>query len=241
MKVILKDYVYKHGVAGDVVDVAPGFARNYLIPRGLAIMATEGALRANKILIEKAKDNRKRLMAMENEAAAKIDGVELVFGVKAGKNNKLYGSVTTRDIADGLLEKTGVDIDRRRVSERPLRELGIHDVPVRISATAVPILKIVILREEEVTPYLNGEIVDSLVNLGVQQRAGAKAVTQDVEDVEAVEAVAEVVVEESDAEPEIAVEAEAVADVTQVAVANATEVMDMPEDAEAPEAEADDD
>jgi large subunit ribosomal protein L9 len=180
MKVILKDYVYKHGVAGDVVDVAPGFARNYLIPRGLATMATQGALRENKVLIEKAKDNRERLMAMENEAAAKIDGVELVFGVKAGKNNKLYGSVTTRDVADRLLEKTGVDIDRRRVSERPLRELGIHNVPVRISATAAPVLKVVIIREEEVAPYLNGEMVDSLMDLGFQKREGAEEVIRDV-------------------------------------------------------------
>ncbi|MCD4684987.1 MAG: 50S ribosomal protein L9 [Anaerolineae bacterium] len=179
MKVILKDYVYKHGVAGDVVDVAPGFARNYLIPRGLAIMATQGALRANKVLIVKADDNRERLMAMENEAAAKIDGVELIFGVKAGKNNKLYGSVTTRDIADSLLEKTEVDIDRRRVSERPLRELGIHDVPIRISATAAPVIKVVIVREEEVTPYLNGEMVDSLVALGFQKREGAEEEIED--------------------------------------------------------------
>jgi large subunit ribosomal protein L9 len=133
MKVILTEYVYKHGVAGDVVTVADGFARNYLLPRRLAIKATPGELRRNQHLIEQSKQNRDRLRSMENEAAAKIDGVELVFGVKAGKNNKLYGSVTTRDIADRLLEKTGVDINRRRISERPLRELGIHDVPVRIS------------------------------------------------------------------------------------------------------------
>lgn len=165
MKVILTQYIYKHGVAGDVVNVADGFARNYLFPRGLAVKATPGALRENQKLIEKAKENRSRLMAMENEAAAKIDGVELVFGVKAGKNNKLYGSVTTKEIADKLLEKTGVDINRRRISERPLRELGIHDVPVRISSHASPILKIVIVREEEVQPYLRGEKVASLAHV----------------------------------------------------------------------------
>lgn len=180
MKVILKDYVYKHGVAGDVVNVADGFARNYLIPRGLAVKASPGALAENQLLIEKAKENRARLMAMESEAAAKIDGVELVFGVKAGKNNKLYGSVTTRDIAEAILEKTGVDIDRRRVSERQLRELGVHDVPVRISGSAAPVLKVVIVREEEVQPYLNGEMVDSLIDLGIQGAA-------EEEDVESVD------------------------------------------------------
>lgn len=162
MKVILKEYVYKNGVAGDVVKVADGFARNYLIPRGLAVKATPEALRENEKLIAESKVNRERLRSMENEAAAKIEGVELVFGVKAGKNNKLYGSVTTSDIATALLEKTGVDINRRRISERPLRELGIHEVPVRISSTVSPILSIVILREEEVQPYLNGEPVASL-------------------------------------------------------------------------------
>lgn len=186
MKVILKEYVYKHGVAGDVVEVANGFARNYLIPRGLATKATPGALAENQLLIQKAKENRARLMAMENEAAAKIDGVELVFGMKAGKNNKLYGSVTTRDIADTLLEKTGVDIDRRRVSERPLRELGVHEVPVRISHHASPVIKVVILREEDVAPYLNGEMVPSLAD------AQAAAPVEVEADVEAVAEVAEI-------------------------------------------------
>lgn len=162
MKVILKEYVYKHGVAGDVVSVADGFARNYLIPRGLAIKATPGALRANQHLIEQAAKNRERLRSMENEAAAKIDGVELVFGVKAGKNNKLYGSITTRDIAAALLEKTGVDINRRRISERSLRELGVHEVPVRLGAHTSPVLRVVVLREEEVAPYLAGQPVESL-------------------------------------------------------------------------------
>lgn len=162
MRVILKDYVYNNGVAGDVVKVADGFARNYLIPRGLAVKATPDTLRENEKLIAESKVNRERLRQMENEAAAKLEGVELVFGMKAGKNNKLYGSVTTRDIAQAVEEKTGVDIDRRRISERPLRELGVHEVPVRISSSVSPVLRVVILREEEVEPYLNGEAVDTL-------------------------------------------------------------------------------
>jgi large subunit ribosomal protein L9 len=163
MKVILREYIYKHGVAGDVVNVADGFARNYLSPRGLAVRATPGALRENQHLLAQANKNRDRLRAMESEAAIKIDGVELVFGMKAGKNRKLYGSVTTRDIAAALQEKTGVDINRRRISERPLRELGIHEVPVRIGAAVSPVLRVVILREEEVPLYLEGKPVESLI------------------------------------------------------------------------------
>ena len=162
MKVILKEYVYKHGVAGDVINVADGFARNYLIPRGLAIKATPGALRENQHLIKQSAQRREELHNMEHEAAQKIHGVELVFGVKAGKNRKLYGSITTRDIAQALLEKTGVDITRRRISERPPRELGVHEVPVRIAAHVSPMLRIVVIREEEVAPYLAGQQIASL-------------------------------------------------------------------------------
>lgn len=162
MKVILKDYVYKHGVAGDVVEVANGFARNYLLPRGLAIKATPGALRENEHLLKTATIRREELQQREQEAADRIDGVELVFGVKAGKNGKLYGSITTMDIAQALLEKTGVDINRRRISERPLRELGTHTVPVRLGAGVSSELRIVIVREEEVADYLAGKPVASL-------------------------------------------------------------------------------
>ncbi len=185
MKVILKEYIYKHGVAGDVVDVADGFARNYLIPRGLAVKATPGALRQNQTLIEKSVERREELRSLENEAAQKIHGVELVFGVKAGKSNKLYGSITTRDIAAALLEETGVDINRRRISERPLRELGVHEVPVRIAANISPVVKVVIVREEEVEAYLRGEMVDSLAEQQAAEEVESEEATTDVEAAEA--------------------------------------------------------
>lgn len=154
MKVILKEYVYLHGVAGDVVDVADGFARNFLIPRGKAVKATPNALERNVELLSKVTERRKELTSKLIEVSNQIDGVELVFGRKAGRNNKLYGSVTTMDIANALLDETGIDIDRRRVSERSLRELGSFEVPIRMSAELSPVVKIVILPEEEVDEYL---------------------------------------------------------------------------------------
>jgi large subunit ribosomal protein L9 len=160
MKVILTEYVYMHGVAGDVVEVADGFARNFLIPRGRAVKATPEALKKHQQLMELSVQKRKELNARLVEVAGKIEGVELVFGRKAGRNNKLYGSVTTVDIAKALLDKTGIDIDRRRVSDRPLREIGKFDVPIRMGAELAPIVHVVILREEDVEKYLAGQQVD---------------------------------------------------------------------------------
>lgn len=189
MKVILKEYVYKHGVAGDVVQVADGFARNYLIPRGLAVKATAGALREHQHLLKNAAIRRDELHQREQEAANRINGVELVFGVKAGKNGKLYGSITTMDIAQALEEKTGVDINRRRISERPLRELGVHTVPVRLGGGISPELRVVVIREEEVADYEAGRPVASLRGLGGRFEAAEEAVddTASAEPVEMVD------------------------------------------------------
>ncbi len=189
MKVILKEYVYKHGVAGDVVQVADGFARNYLIPRGLAVKASAGALREHQHLLKNAAIRRDELHQREQEAANRISGVELVFGVKAGKNGKLYGSITTMDIAQALEEKTGVDINRRRISERPLRELGVHIVPVRLGGGISPELRVVVIREEEVADYEAGRPVASLRGLGGRFEAAEEAVddTASAEPVEMVD------------------------------------------------------
>ena len=158
MKVILTEYVYKHGVAGEVVTVADGFARNFLLPRRLAVKATSGNLEKLGDLREKAAQNKSELNDRLSAAARQIDGVELVFGAKAGNNNKLYGSITTQMIAEALQAKTGVDINRRRISERTLRELGRFRVPVRMGTEQSPVLNIVILREDEVAAYLAGQM-----------------------------------------------------------------------------------
>jgi len=154
MKVILTADVYKHGVAGEVVSVADGFARNYLIPKGLATKATAGALKQSIKLRETAQARRAQLDNKLNELALQIDGVELIFGRRAGSNGKLYGSVTTMEIAEALLEKTGVDINRRRISQQSMRELGEYDVAVRLGSESSPVLHIVIVREEDMEEFL---------------------------------------------------------------------------------------
>jgi large subunit ribosomal protein L9 len=158
MKVILKEYVYKHGVAGDVVDVANGFARNFLIPKGLAEKATKDALNRNGSLLAQAAMRRQELNEQLVQVSDQIEGTELVFGRKAGSNGKLYGSVTTMDLAEALLEKTGIDINRRRISDRSLRELGTFDVTVRMGGDLSPSIKVTIVREEDLAAYLAGDV-----------------------------------------------------------------------------------
>ncbi|MFQ3536222.1 MAG: 50S ribosomal protein L9 [Aggregatilineales bacterium] len=153
MKVILTEYIYKHGVAGDVVEVADGFARNWLIPRKLAVPATKENLAKLEALRQQAETNRSQINERIREAAAKIDGLEIVFGMKAGSNNKLYGSITSQMIKDAILKQTGVDINRRRISERPIRELGRYEVPVRMGEIS-PVVNVIVVREEELPSFL---------------------------------------------------------------------------------------
>lgn len=160
MKVILLDYVYKQGVAGEVIDVADGFARNYLIPKGLAVKATEGELKRATKLREQAVAKRAALENRMNELARVIDGIELVFGRRAAITGKLFGSVTTQEIADQLLEVSGVDINRRRISQQQLREVGTHDVPIRLGSEISPVIKVTIVREEELAEYLASKAGD---------------------------------------------------------------------------------
>ena len=204
MKVILTADVYKHGVAGEVVSVADGFARNYLIPQGLAAKATAGALKQSTKLRETAKVRRIQLDNKLNELARQIDGVELVFGRRAGANNKLYGSVTTMEIAEALMEKTGVDINRRRISQQSMRELGEYDVPVRLGSETSPVLHVAIVREEDLAEYLAAKEAGDTVE--TEEAAPEEAGERIKELIEAAEANTEIL-ETTDSGEEEATEA----------------------------------
>ena len=191
MKIILTQDVYKHGVTGEVVNVADGFARNWLIPKKMAIPASQANLQQLTDLRAQAVANRSAYNEKVNEAARQIDGVELIFGMKAGSNNKLYGSITSQMIKDELFKKTGLDINRRRISERPIRELGRYDVPVRMGEVS-PTLHLVVLREDEVAPYLasknapqaeaaTGEAAPAAESAPVTEAAAEAATTESAE------------------------------------------------------------
>ena len=163
MDVILLQDLYKHGVAGEVVKVADGFARNYLIPRKIAIKASESALRQTEAVRKNVEARKAQYNNMLNDLARQIDGVELIFGRRAASTGKLFGSVTTQEIAAELDRAASVDLNRRRISQQSLREVGTHHVPVRLGSEISPTLIITIVPEDDLQEFLaarqRGEMV----------------------------------------------------------------------------------
>jgi large subunit ribosomal protein L9 len=147
MEVILKEDVPKLGSQGDVVKVAEGYGRNYLLPRKLAIEATAG----NRKVIEQMKAASVRRYAKDKadaEALAKqFDGVSVRFQRRSGEHDHLFGSVTAGDIAEAL-EKKGFNVDRRKIQlQEPLKALGEFEVPVRLHRDVTAHLKVVVEKE----------------------------------------------------------------------------------------------
>ncbi|MBX3055124.1 MAG: 50S ribosomal protein L9 [Anaerolineae bacterium] len=149
MKVLLKQDVENLGYAGEVRTVSDGYGRNYLIPNGLALMATPGTMKQAENWRKKAEAHRAEQRREYEALSAKIQGVRLVFKARAGESGKLYGSITTAMVADALNEALGTEIDRRKVGVDPLRQLGEHKVVVRLSAEFHPELTAVIENETE--------------------------------------------------------------------------------------------
>lgn len=132
MKVVLRQDVDNLGDRGQVVNVAPGFARNYLFPKGLAMEATAGNLRTLELQKKVWMKREAREADAARAVAATIAGVKLTVAKKAGENDTLYGSVTSAEIAE-LLAAQGIDIDRRKIQMRePIKTLGTFSVPIKI-------------------------------------------------------------------------------------------------------------
>ncbi len=148
MEVILREDVEKLGNRGQVVNVAPGFARNYLLPRRLAVAATE----ANKKIIEQERQAHLRREAKEKADAGDLgkmlEGVSVTISQKAGEQDQLFGSVTAKDIAEAL-EKLGYSIDRRKiVLDDPIKMLGEHRVAIRLHREVSVEIPVLVVKEE---------------------------------------------------------------------------------------------
>lgn len=148
MQVILRERLENLGDAGEVVDVKPGYARNYLIPQGLAYEASAGNVR--RIENERAQVQRQAAdqLAAARARVGEIEAISLTFNARAAQEGRLFGSITTADIADRLAEQ-GVEVDRRQIElEEPIKSLGVFSVPIRLHSEVRPEIKIWVIKEE---------------------------------------------------------------------------------------------
>lgn len=154
MKVLLLKDVYKLGNAGDVKRVAGGYARNYLIPQGLAVLATPKAIEQSESLRQVALEERARLNTELASTAEVIHDLMLYFPVRASEQGRLYGSITHQNIADAVMAEKGIRIDRRTLMHPPIKDLGVYAVPVRLTADLVPNLKVVVYPDNKTPDYV---------------------------------------------------------------------------------------
>lgn len=149
MKVLLTQDVEKLGKSGEVKEVAGGYGRNYLIPKGFAILATRGQI---KQVEERLASQRKREEASRKDAetlAGRINGQTLRFTARVGELDRLYGSITSSDIAEKLAAQIGTDVDRRKIDlEDPIKRIGIYPIKIRLMAGLEPMVNVVVEGEE---------------------------------------------------------------------------------------------
>ena len=148
MKVILEQDFESLGFEGDTVEVARGYARNYLVPKGIAVEATKANLKTLEMRKDKIIAKRMKDKAEAERVKEKISGVTVKIKQKAGAEGKLYGSVTTRDVAQEL-EKEGIVVDRRKIDfDEPIKSLGEFDVPIKLYPEVQANIKVIVEPEE---------------------------------------------------------------------------------------------
>ena len=144
VKLILREEIHRLGDAGDVVSVKPGYARNFLLPQGKAVLATRGRVKEiehqQRIISDKLAKEMKDLEALK----ARVENIVLEFEAQVGEEGKLFGSVTAAQLAEQLAEK-GQAVDRRKISlEEPIRSVGEHTVSIRLRSDVVANVKVVV-------------------------------------------------------------------------------------------------
>ncbi|NLG41356.1 MAG: 50S ribosomal protein L9 [Chloroflexi bacterium] len=161
MKVLLVKDVYKLGRAGDIKKVANGYGRNYLIPQGLAIPATESSSKVAEAIAKRATERRAALNVELKSVADVLAKLDLFFPVKAGETGKLYGSVSAQAIADRIKAEKGIELERTQLVTEPIRNLGEYMIPVNLTLDLVPEVRVVVHREGEVfVPAVEEEYIE---------------------------------------------------------------------------------
>ena len=217
MKILLLKDVYKLGRAGDIKKVANGYGRNYLIPQGLAVLATEGALsQVDRIRVE-ADQQRSILNEELSGVAEQMRSVTLTFPVRASETGRLYGSVNTRMISEELSKEIEEEISHHQIDGQPLRMIGKHAVGIRLTIDLVPEISVIAYREGESPEAAIEEaeaLAEALVEAADMGEYDVEAEPQfeyqvelEAEETEEVEVAAE---DDTDSEPETDSEEEAV-------------------------------
>ena len=150
MKVVLLENIPGKGRAGEIKEVSQGFARNFLLPRGLALVATPAIIKETEARLQK--ERREEISDRDKlaELAQQIEGKEIHFKARAGAGDRLFGSVTAVDIAEELSQVTGSVIDKKKIDiEKPLRQAGSHEVTVRLAGDIKPQITVVIEEEQD--------------------------------------------------------------------------------------------
>jgi large subunit ribosomal protein L9 len=206
MNVVLTEDVDKLGLRGDVVNVARGYARNFLLPRGLAAVATPGLVKE----LEKRDAQRARHAAKTSDEARaiakRVEGVELRFDVNAGPTGALFGSVTATNVADRLWEEQKLRVDRRKLQMDTIKRIGRYTVPFEVFADVVAEIRLVVAPEGQELPP---EEELAALEEAAQAEAVAEAEAAAVEEEQATAAVEEAIAEEDTPAEDVAAEDEA--------------------------------
>ncbi len=162
MQLILKKDVQNVGEAGDLINVKDGYARNYLLPNNLAEIATEGALGARERNIQRIKAKSEKLHKEALEKAEKIEKIEVIeLSAKAGESGKLFGTITTKKLAEELLNKTGVEVDRKTIIlDNPINKIGEFLMTIKLSSKVKAQLKVVVSASETIKEAIVEETVE---------------------------------------------------------------------------------
>ena len=152
MQLILKKDVQNVGEAGDLINVKDGYARNYLIPNNLAEIATEGALAARERNIQRIKAKSEKLHKEALEKAEKIEASGVIeISAKAGESGKLFGTITTKKLAEELLNKSGIEVDRKTITlDNPINKVGEFLMTIKLSSKVKAQLKVVVSASETI-------------------------------------------------------------------------------------------
>lgn len=183
MKVILKQNVESLGEEGDIIEVANGYARNFLLPKNMVEIATKGALKNREQNIQRIKAKAEKLHQEALDKAAKIEALKsLTIEAKAGESGKLFGAITTKKLAELVLEKTSIEVDRRNIStDKPINHVGEFAIKIKVSSKVNAELGVVVAASE----VIKEEIISETEEMTTEQEI--EALAKESEEIPAIE------------------------------------------------------